>query len=447
MKVQSLIRISLVSVIFCCCKLIFCQLNCDIQIVETIPFNMTFVKKPFFNSTSSQLMSLINSAKSSIDIASFYWSLLCDDVPNSLLDSCSIGEKILRTLIKAASKSVKIRIATNDDFKNQSQDLVLLEQAGAIVKKVNFQRLVGAGVLHTKFLIIDNSSFYLGSSNMDWRSYSQVKELGVVVNECYLLASDLAKIFEIYWYLGQNNSSILPKWPTFLETQYNYTNPLNIKLNQIPAGVYITSSPLSFNPTGRTNDIDGLLSVIRKAKKFIYIAVMEYSASFLYSKPKKFWSVIDNALKEAMIDRNVSIRLLASNWTHTRCSSIKFLKSLDSFSFYTNSKGIEVKLMKVPIFSGQEKVPFSRVNHNKYMVTDNSVYIGTSNWSADYFVNSGGAAFIATFDSNNLTKHLQSNQKVHNLQKKLKSIFLRDWYSKYSHHINSHSCWLKPKGS
>jgi hypothetical protein len=34
------------------------------------------------------------------------------------------------------------------------------------------------------------------------------------------------------------------------------------------------------------------------------------------------------------------------------------------------------KLFEVPSTPEQAKLPFARVNHNKYMVTDNTAYIG-----------------------------------------------------------------------
>jgi phospholipase D3/4 len=34
------------------------------------------------------------------------------------------------------------------------------------------------------------------------------------------------------------------------------------------------------------------------------------------------------------------------------------------------------KWFKVPSTPEQTKIPFARVNHNKYMVTDNAAYIG-----------------------------------------------------------------------
>lgn len=47
----------------------------------------------------------------------------------------------------------------------------------------------------------------------------------------------------------------------------------------------------------------------------------------------------------------------------------------------------------VPTDSQLDKIPFARVNHNKYMVTDVAAYIGTSNWSGDYFIDTAGESF------------------------------------------------------
>lgn len=42
------------------------------------------------------------------------------------------------------------------------------------VRSLNFSKLLGGGVLHTKFWIVDRKHFYVGSANMDWRSLTQV---------------------------------------------------------------------------------------------------------------------------------------------------------------------------------------------------------------------------------------------------------------------------------
>lgn len=64
------------------------------------------------------------------------------------------------------------------------------------------------------------------------------------------------------------------------------------------------------------------------------------------------------------------------------------------------------------------------------MVTDNTAYIGTSNWSGDYFTDTAGVAFVLhdpVFDRN----------ASHNtIRSQLQGIFERDWNSEYAHPLN-----------
>ena len=60
----------------------------------------------------------------------------------------------------------------------------------------------GGGILHSKLWISDRRHFYVGSANFDWRSLTQVKEMGVVVTHCPALAQDMEKIWQVYWELG-----------------------------------------------------------------------------------------------------------------------------------------------------------------------------------------------------------------------------------------------------
>lgn len=75
----------------------------------------------------------------------------------------------------------------------------------------------------------------------------------------------------------------------------------------------------------------------------------------------------------------------------------------------------------------QSKIPFARVNHNKYMVTDNVAYIGTSNWSADYFTDTAGIGFVLQEASTS-----DRNETVNSIRSDLASIFDRDWNSPYA---------------
>lgn len=80
----------------------------------------------------------------------------------------------------------------------------------------------------------------------------------------------------------------------------------------------------------------------------------------------------------------------------------------------------------MPATADQAHIPFGRVNHNKYMVTDKVAYIGTSNWSGDYFVNTAGVGLILedpVADRNVSSRTIRSD---------LASIFERDWNSKYA---------------
>jgi phospholipase D3/4 len=53
----------------------------------------------------------------------------------------------------------------------------------------------GGGIMHQKLWISDSKNIYIGSANMDWKSLSQVKELGVYA-ESTALAEDLTNYFE-----------------------------------------------------------------------------------------------------------------------------------------------------------------------------------------------------------------------------------------------------------
>ena len=74
------------------------------------------------------------------------------------------------------------------------------------VRSLNFAAIIGSGILHTKLWLIDRTHFYVGSANMDWRSLTQVKELGIVAFNCSCMANDLAKIFDVSRYKAKCHS-------------------------------------------------------------------------------------------------------------------------------------------------------------------------------------------------------------------------------------------------
>nr|XP_034958828.1 5'-3' exonuclease PLD3-like [Zootoca vivipara] len=232
------------------------------------------------------------------------------------------------------------------------------------------------GILHTKIWVVDRKHIFVGSANMDWRSLTQVKELGAVLYNCSCLARDLHRIFAIYRILGKDGASIPPKWPADLAAESGLTDPLKLQLNGTSGQLYLSSSPPALCSSGRTSDLTAILSTIEDAEDFVYIAVMDYEPECTFCKPKRFWPVIDDALRTAACERRVKVRLLISCWKHSHPAMFIFLESLRVLSYEPLHCPIEVKLFVVPSEGEQPPIPYAHVNHNKYMVTDRIAYIG-----------------------------------------------------------------------
>ncbi|ODM90513.1 Phospholipase D3 [Orchesella cincta] len=416
-----------------------CNQNCRISLVESIPEGLVFNSSVTHPSTYDAWVQLIDLAKEQIEIGSFYWNL--DDTsadPNLTVK----GTDIFKRLMEAGTRrKIGIKIAQNKPSAGfPNHDTAELHKAHAAeVRSLNFEKLMGAGVLHTKMWVVDRKHVYIGSANFDWKSLTQVKELGMIAINCTCLAKDLGKIFDVYWDLGQNDSKIPEEWPSALSTLYGKDNPMNISFNGIKYNSYLSSSPPPFCATGRTSDLDAIIDVIDKAQEFVHIAVMDYSPSLLYANPPKFWPDIDNHLRSAALDRGVNVRLLVALWDHTRNSTFKFLKSLQDLNDVYPNVTIEVKLFEVSSTPEQRLIPFARVNHNKYMVTEKSAYVGTSNWSGDYFTNTAGVGFVVTPKGNGSSSNNSSNKtdggdrlEESNFRSDLAQIFERDWNSNYT---------------
>ncbi|XP_071754897.1 5'-3' exonuclease PLD3 [Centroberyx gerrardi] len=405
-----------------------CSDPCKIVLVESIPEGLEFNSSTTHLSIYQAWFDLIGEARSSLDIASFYWTLTNKDT-GTHEPTAQQGETILKRLAQVSGK-LPVRIAVNTPQQSQPQDdLRLLSSSGADIRTVNMRELT-SGVLHTKFWVIDKKHIYIGSANMDWRSLTQVKELGAVVYNCSCLAADLGKIFEAYWFLGQSQSIPSP-WPSSFSTPYNKDTPLQLPLNGTPSSVYLSSSPPSFCAAGRTPDLQSILSVMEDAQQFIYIAVMNYLPTMEFSHPKRYWADIDTQLRRMAYERRVKVRLLISCWASTQPVMLPFLRSLASVQDPKSKLDIQVRLFVVPANPKQKEIPFARVNHNKYMVTDKIAYIGTSNWSGDYFVSTAGSALVVN--------QTASPTLEPTVQSQLQAVFERDWSSAYSTPITQHS--------
>ncbi|KAK7160860.1 hypothetical protein R3I93_008505 [Phoxinus phoxinus] len=401
-----------------------CTDPCRIALVESIPEGLVFNSSIAHQSIYEAWLNLISGAQTSLDIASFYWTLTNKDT-HTQEATADQGQQILQELGQLSGK-VSVRIAVDKPSGTKPlDDISFLVASGADVRMVNMRELT-TGVLHTKFWIVDKKHVYIGSANMDWRSLTQVKELGAVVYDCSCLAEDLGKIFEAYWFLNQTKT-VPAHWPSNYSTLYNKDTPMQLSLNGTDASVYLSSSPPSLCAEGRTSDVQSILSVIADAQQFVYIAVMNYLPTMEFSSHKRYWTDIDDQLRRVAYERRVRVRLLISCWESTNPIMFPFLRSLASLQD-KNKLDVQVKIFTVPSDPQQKKIPFARVNHNKYMVTDKVAYIGTSNWSGDYFVNTAGSALVVNQTS--------AQSTTPTVQEQLQEVFERDWDSQYSTDIN-----------
>uniref|UniRef100_A0A8C2E0V9 Phospholipase D family, member 7 n=1 Tax=Cyprinus carpio TaxID=7962 RepID=A0A8C2E0V9_CYPCA len=402
-----------------------CISDCRLTLVESLPEGLVFPSgSPHLPSISDTWINLLNKANRSVHIGAFYFTLQDSDLgltePSSVL-----GKKVFDRLKQLEPKGVKLKIAVNAP-QTYIADTDELVATGAEVRGVDLQSITG-GILHTKLWVVDKKHMYLGSANMDWRSLTQVKEVGVSVEDCSCLAQDASRIFDVYWDIGaQKNGSLPPFWPGRFSALSSSKYPLAVKFNGVPARVYLSSSPPPLSSYGRSDDLSSILSVIADAERFIYVSVMDYLPMSQFTEPIRFWPVIDLALREAACTRGVEVKLLVSCWSHSPGAMFVFLQSLSVLNKPPLSCNIYAKVFEVPSTREQQRIPFARVNHAKYMVTDRVVYIGTSNWSENYFTQTAGVGLVVNQTGSAVGQGQQT------IQSQMQKIFQRDWHSEYA---------------
>ncbi|KAI5936926.1 5'-3' exonuclease PLD4 [Manis javanica] len=399
--------------------------SCRLVLVESIPQDLPFAAgSPSAPPLAQAWPQLLDAARESIHMASFYWSLTGPDI--GVNDSSSRpGEALLQKLQQLLARNISLAVATSSPAPaRKSTDLQVLAAQGAQVRYVPMTQLTG-GVLHSKFWIVDGKHIYLGSANMDWRSLTQVKELGAVIYNCSRLAQDLEKTFQTYWVLGAPKA-VLPKpWPQSFSSHINRFHPFQGQFDGVPTTAYFSASPLMLCPHGRTQDLDALLAVIGGARVFIYAEVMEFFPTTRFSRPTRYWPVLDTALRAAAVDRGVHVCLLVSCWLNTDPSMFPYLRSLQALSNPAAHVSVDVKVFIVPV-RNHSNIPFSRVSHSKFMVTERAAYIGTSNWSENYFSSTSGVGLV-------LSQRAPNTQPgPPTAQEQLRQLFERDWSSRYA---------------
>jgi phospholipase D3/4 len=460
------------------------------SLVESIPVGLEDLRgTPDVEYTEDVLARLTRAAQSTIDLTAMYWALRPNpegDDENGFTEAqfdsmgAGKGRALFEALEEAAGRGVSIRILQSPGFSGQPQESDALRekfpQKVAIHPVDMGQWYGGSGIMHQKIWIFDARHIYLGSANMDWKSITQVKEMGIAVEDSPELAADATKYFNTWWAFSALTPAstevfdpvagidrIVPPWSTLVDplyradspldddefaTAFNSANPLPLTLNGEDGSLFVTGSPGEVRDRGRTWDGDGLVYTIDDARRSICVSVMDFAPISLYSRQSPggpaatgispddtpvWWPSLCDALLSAALTRDVYVRLLVSKWAHTsgliEPLLVALQKTADAGRTDTDmsSGQLEIKQFIVPGWNSttgedREYPGHTRVNHTKYIVTDRRINIGTSNMTWDYFASTAGSS-------------LNSNHP--SLVRTLQAVFDRDWVSSYASRLPS----------
>ncbi|KAK6044988.1 phospholipase D domain protein [Cooperia oncophora] len=285
-----------------------CSESCRVEYVESIPTGLNFTGGPIHRPTHQAWQDLFNTANKSIHIAALYWNLNSSEYPTA-----EYGRQVFSDLVDAGRRGVDIRIAqdVSKGLSDNHDSQWLADQGLAKVRTLDFKKLMGSGVLHTKFIIVDLTHVYIGSANMDWKSLAEVKELGLYIQDCPCLAADLNRIFAVYWHLGQKDAKIPHQWPSSFETSYNIKSPM--KFNWSTVG-QMFSYPVRRHHSiqvGREHDLETIITLISSAHRSVCVAVMDLIPQTLYMGTTGPISMMH--FRSAAF-RGVDVKLLVSQW-------------------------------------------------------------------------------------------------------------------------------------
>jgi len=359
----------------------------EIEFAESVPeetvYGSTLAARP-----AQMWIEMINGAVKTLEFEEFY---IADK-------SGEVLEPVLTAVRAAAARGVKVRFIVEKAMMGETSKVLpgLTAENNIEARVIEFKKIAG-GIQHSKFFVADGREVYVGSQNLDWRSLSQIHEVGARVKS-ERAALDFGRIFEADWALagGADMKTAFEKADklTAASSQgapapvtakpLNAANPEAVLVRGASASYHLAFSPSGFIPSGFDGELSVMLRMIKNAKKSIHAQVMTYSL-FPYGK-KIRWDELDKALRAAG-KRGVKVELIFADWAMGGKDE-KDIKAL------SQAKNVSVKISSFPQNS-KGFIPFSRVDHSKYLVFDgNKGLLSTSNWAPDYFLNIRGAALI-----------------------------------------------------
>lgn len=327
-----------------------------LELVESFPQGTDF-DQPDLREAQEVWLEMINGAQSEILWQTFYVT----HEPGK-----STGP-VLNALKAAAKRGVDVQLLVDEKFlKTYPEPLGELDAVPGIEVRLSPVGRWFGGVMHAKAMFVDGRIGYLGSQNLDWRSLTHIRELGMRFEDPKLV-SDFRTVFRWEWEHHQD-----PKPPAELPEVVTWPSKLD------GASVYATFSPVELNRGHTSSDEAEIVKLIEAAEQSVEVALLAYSP--VTRDGKTFYPTIDNALRQAAV-RGVKVRLLVSHWVEHE-PALDHVLSLDKL------ENVEVRACRISE-AAEGEIPFARVHHSKYLVRDgHCAWIGTANWARGYFHNS-----------------------------------------------------------
>ncbi|KAH9760321.1 hypothetical protein KPL70_000135 [Citrus sinensis] len=350
-----------------------------------------------------------------LDIIAQYWQLIArpnnsrsGDYGYSEDDMKRFGAQegfdVYKSIENAADRNVRVRLLQHlgvyPDFTTEASNL-----ASGRKNVENVTLLLGdwwgSGIVHAKVWISDCRDVYIGSANNDWKSLTQVKEVGIYLVGCPTIAKKVEVYFENLWTLSSLNSSTytrtvsdqqwqanrtVPCWSHFLDPKGRCRSPLPPVL-EVPhvEGYPILSDPYMFRETMETPGsnystlqphysylsfappelsfgkymadeqawVDTIKSVGTRAT--LRISTMDWLGQSQYLKQTVYWSALSSAVSEVVFSKHANVKILVAYWAHFINNTDEYLKSLlysnvlcNSSKYNKCSGKVEIKYYKVP---------------------------------------------------------------------------------------------------
>ncbi|MCP4571101.1 MAG: hypothetical protein GY838_01990 [bacterium] len=352
-----------------------------VEFVESWPEHTAY-DMPELRDAAEVWAQVLGDAGSHIDLAGFYFSRKGDGDdaygPESAPD---LLVPALDAVAAAAERGVVVRCLADAKFAvNYAEVPAWLGGLPGAETRIFDVAPHWGGVLHAKYFLVDDTRFHIGSQNFDWRALGQIRELGVLVDHAGL-AADLRRVYDLDWNLA-GGGSLAPADPMETALADLPTHTVRTAAGD-EVSALVTASPRHGLPAGIPWDLPLLVEMIDAARDSVHLQLLSYGVT---DREKRVFDDLDRALRRAAV-RGAQVRILLSNWAKSRYA-LPWVKGLALLP------NIEVRFTNIPDHP-DGFIPFARVEHAKYLTVDgDACWIGTSNWSRDYFYSSRNVGLV-----------------------------------------------------